>query len=232
MSASPSRLGAAIVVGDNDRFFPEVERARDEAVAAGRGLYATDVACTVPAQVVALTASTTSVDPQATAEQLDTSAAAAAAAAVTAAGLEQAFAAGTLGVAWTALPPAEQQRLAGVVTAEREKAQRDESAARAVATAARERQAAAARAEEEQRRQEALEREEQAARKAEAAAQGRARAKAAEAAARARATTRKKVDPKPDTSSGTGSKSSSGGGPAGYTGPRCYAPGGKTWKPC
>lgn len=34
-----------------------------------------------------------------------------------------------------------------------------------------------------------------------------------------------------DDSSDSG-LSSSGGGNSGYTGPRCYAPGGKTWKPC
>ena len=32
-------LAAVDVVGGNDRFYPEVERARDEAVAAGRGRY-------------------------------------------------------------------------------------------------------------------------------------------------------------------------------------------------
>ncbi|WP_291278866.1 thermonuclease family protein [Galactobacter sp.] len=33
-------------------------------------------------------------------------------------------------------------------------------------------------------------------------------------------------------SSSGGSGSSGSGGPAGYNGPRCYAPGGKSWKPC
>lgn len=35
-----------------------------------------------------------------------------------------------------------------------------------------------------------------------------------------------------DTSSDSGGRDGSGGGYPGYTGPRCYAPGGKTWKPC
>ena len=33
-------------------------------------------------------------------------------------------------------------------------------------------------------------------------------------------------------SSGGSSSASGGGSYPGYTGPRCYAPGGKTWKPC
>ena len=130
-------LAEAVIVGDNDRFYPPVEQARSEAVAAGRGLYSPDVACTVPAQVRAVTAATDSVpaiDAQASASDLDATAAAAATAAATALGLEQAFGDGRLGIAWSALPAAEQARLAG--------------------------------------------------------------------------------------------------GPAGYTGPRCYAPGGKTWRPC
>jgi micrococcal nuclease len=49
-------LAAAIVVGTNDRFYPPVEQATDEAVAAGRGLFSADVACTVPAQVRTATA--------------------------------------------------------------------------------------------------------------------------------------------------------------------------------
>lgn len=57
------------------------------------------------------------------------------------------------------------------------------------------------------------------------AADDAARAAAAAAAAAARRNT-----PRPTTggSSGGGSSSPS----TGYTGPRCYAPGGKTWKPC
>lgn len=35
-----------------------------------------------------------------------------------------------------------------------------------------------------------------------------------------------------DGSSSSGSESSSGGGYPGYTGPRCYGPGGKVWHPC
>jgi micrococcal nuclease len=269
-------LAAAIVVGANNRFYPPVEQARDEAVAAGRGLFSADVACTVPAQVRTATAATDgtpTVDAQASAAQLDTGAGAASAAALAAAGLEQSLADGRLGIAWTALPPGEQQRLTGLVTAGREKAQRDESAARSAAVVAREREAAA-RAEEEQRQHEAeaarkAAAQAEAARKAEAQAEKAHKAEAdrkaesarqaearAEAARRSKAaqpgnggtSADKKSGDSDSRSTGSGGSSrtsgkkdsggskagsgDSGGGPVGYTGPRCYAPGGKTWKPC
>ncbi len=67
--------------------------------------------------------------------------------------------------------------------------------------------------------------------KAEAAARAKAKAKArarAEARAQAEAEARRNESAdEDDSSSGGGS-----GGDSGYTGPRCYAPGGKTWRPC
>jgi len=44
-------LGEPIVVGDNDRFYPEVLAASEEAQAAGRGLFDPDVDCTLAARV-------------------------------------------------------------------------------------------------------------------------------------------------------------------------------------
>lgn len=222
-------LAAAVVIGENDRFYLQVEQARDEAMAAGRGLYSADVACTVPAQVQAVTAETDGappIDAQSTSADLETSAAAAAAAVASALALQQAFADGHLGVAWAALPTAEQERVKSVVDGGREKAQRNESAARTAASTAREREAAAARADEEraaqQRDRDRQEARERAAQKAEAARQERER----QAATQAAAERQKQAEKKPETSSG------GSGGPAGYTGPRCYAPGGKTWRPC
>ena len=75
-----------MIFGSNDRFYPPVEQARDEAMSAGRGLYSPDVACTVLAQVRAVAATTdaaTAVDALATAADLDGTAATAAAAAAT-----------------------------------------------------------------------------------------------------------------------------------------------------
>lgn len=74
-----------------------------------------------------------------------------------------------------------------------------------------------------------------------AAAQRAAAAKAAakkaaskKAAAQRQAAARRQqaVKPKPKRKSSGSSSSGSSGGYSGYTGPRCYAPGGKSWKPC
>lgn len=234
-------LGQALIVGDNDRFHPPVEQARDEAVAAGRGLFSPEVACTVPAQVRAMTTATAAVpavDVQASAADLDGTATAAAGAGATALGLLQAFGDGRLGVAWTALPAAEQKRLMDTVAVERDKAQQAETAARTASAAARDREATAARVEEERRRAETRERAAQEERDRRAARErAAAEAEAARRAQERRADTqaaerRKQADQKPNTSTKPNTSSGGSGGPAGYTGPRCYAPGGKTWRPC
>lgn len=209
-------LAAAVVIGGNDRFFPEVERARDEAVAAGRGLYSPEVACAVSAQVQDVSAAVAgipAVTAWSTPAELDASVVAAAAVTARATALEQRLTGSDPGVVWTAYPSAERRRLAGELTAARATAQRQESAGRTAAAAARERLAQAA---QERERQAALER---------AAVQEAARAEA-EAWSR-----RPQSD---DSGSGRASSNvaGSGGGPPGYTGPRCYAPGGKTWRPC
>jgi micrococcal nuclease len=219
-------LGAVVVIGGNDRFYPPVEEARDEAVVAERGLYSADVVCTVPAKVRAVTNAADSfpgVDVQATSTQLDTGASTAAAAVATAIGLEEAFTDGSLGVAWSALPDPEQERLADLLTAGKIKAQRDELAARTAATSAREREEVA-RAAEVRRQREARERAAQEKRERQAA---RAAEKAAEQARQVEVAAAKARTQQSDSSSPGGSS-----GPAGYTGPRCYAPGGKTWRPC
>ena len=139
-------LAQAIVVGPNRRFSPQVVRARDDAVAASRGLFSADVACTVPARVRAVAdaaASSPPVDPRAPSAQLEAGVAASAAAAVSAATLERDLRDGGPGVPWSALPAAEQRLLLARVVASREKAQRDEAAGRAAAAAARDREAAA-----------------------------------------------------------------------------------------
>src|SRR4051794_17786776 len=65
----------------------------------------------------------TGVAVQATSAQLDTGASTAEAAVATAIGLEEAFADGSLGVAWSALPDPEQEHLADLLTAGKIKAQ-------------------------------------------------------------------------------------------------------------
>ena len=49
-------LAAVVVIDGNNRFYPPIAAARDEAAAAGRGLYSPDIACTIPGQVNAVTA--------------------------------------------------------------------------------------------------------------------------------------------------------------------------------
>jgi hypothetical protein len=66
----------------------------------------------------------TGVDVRATPVQLDTGVSTAAAAVATAIGLEEAFADGSLGVAWSALPDPEQEHLAGLLTAGKQGAAR------------------------------------------------------------------------------------------------------------
>ncbi|MCD2188014.1 hypothetical protein [Actinomycetospora soli] len=86
---------------------------------------------------------------------------------------------------------------------------------------------ARARAEAEARRAEAAAREEQ----RRVAAAERAEQRRLDAAAEPR---RASSSSGSTSGSGSSSGSSSGGSGAypGYTGPRCYAPGGKTWRPC
>lgn len=232
-------LGAALVVGGNDRFYPAVARARDEAVAAHRGLYATDVACTVPAQVQALaTAAAPADDPQASSAQLDAGADAAARAVAATVALQRAFETSAQPVAWSALPTAEQLRLVALVAAVHEKAQRAEGVARGAATAAREREAARDRAAQQEReRQEAEERRSREAR--ERAAQEKRERQAADRAEKerrqreARKPTAPAPEPKPSPSvPGGGPWYPKNGGPPGYTGKRCFAPGGTMWRPC
>jgi micrococcal nuclease len=149
-----------VIVGGNDRFYPQVEQARDEAVAAGRGLHSPDVACTVPAQVRAVVAAVdtvTAADAQASAAKSGRDRCGgghrSGSCVRVSAGLRRRPAGG--GLDRSASDGA--RALTGVVAAGHKKAQQAETAARTPALAAREREAAA-RAEEERRQAEARER--------------------------------------------------------------------------
>ena len=48
-------LASAVVIGSNDRFYPPVLEAQQEAITESRGLYSPDVACTIPGRVAAVT---------------------------------------------------------------------------------------------------------------------------------------------------------------------------------
>jgi micrococcal nuclease len=231
VNAEVARQGFAnaIIVDGNDRFYPPVEAARAEAAAGGRGLYSPTIACTLPGQVQTISTAVAELatpDSAAASADLDSAVATAAASVSLATELEKSFAGDRVGQAWAAIPTDEQQRLAARATAAREAAQNAEAAARTAAAAARDREALEAAERDRQAReaeaQRAREAEKQRAREAQAAREAEARRKQQEddAASQRRNTTRSKAAPAPANPD------------SGYTGPRCYAPGGKTWKPC
>jgi micrococcal nuclease len=235
VNAEMARAGLAtpIVVGENDRFYPPVLAARNEAADHRRGLYSPDVACTLPGQVQVVAAAVTSAPvaqaqpANASAPELDSAAGDAAAAVAVVAGLEAAFGGDRTGQIWAAFSSDEQARMASHISSLRQTAQQKEAALRSAVAAAEQRaaaQAEAARAAEREHRA----REAEAARAVEnerraprisagdgpsGAAPGRAPASAARPA------------PAPQPAPAANPY-------PGYTGPRCYAPGGKTWKPC
>lgn len=241
-------LATAVVVGPNDRFYPPVLEAQQEAISHGRGLYSADVACTIPARVAAVTTAAENA-PAAPAQpadapsgDLDATAGEVASIVAQVIELENAFTGERIGHVWSALSEDDRNRLAAAVTSARETAQRKESELRSMAEAAKNREAAeaAAAAERERQAREAREREARArereareaearkaeAQKAEAAAEQRRRQRDAEPAPAPR-------KPAPAPEPRTQRESSPGKNPyPGYNGPRCYEPGGKVWHPC
>ncbi|WP_309075705.1 thermonuclease family protein [Paenarthrobacter sp.] len=244
-------LGVPMVVGENRKFLPPVEAAHSEARSAQDGLFSEAVECTLPAQVAAAS------DALAAAENTTpatTSAAAGATAAGIAAALITAKAARDLlsvardteqSIVWAAYESAEAtSKLAALSTritrAEntltKAKAQQTSLAA-AEKKAEEERLAAAARAEAERKAaEEAAAAAKKAADEAAAAAQARAAAAAAEAE-RIRNIPAPVAPPVlqyvPPVQQYVPPAPAVPADPApGYTGPRCYAPGGKTWRPC
>ncbi len=185
VNAEVARAGLAdAVVDGNARFLPAVESAQREAAEAGRGLYGTAAACTLPGRTQAVTTSlaaepaTATLPAEAIADDIDRMAGDAARVVALAAATRDGFTAARDGVLWDVYSPQEHDRFAAEATKAWESALRAESELRAAATAARTREADAARAAEEQA----------AAARAEAARAEAARAEAARAeAARAEA---------------------------------------------
>ncbi|MBO1030115.1 thermonuclease family protein [Tessaracoccus sp. SD287] len=244
-------LGAAVVYRPNDKFHGAVLRAQQEAQAARVGLYDPKVACTLPAQVASTVAALESLpEPSAT----DAAAALAALGMVAAAiegaqAVESALDDAERGVhavrraAYEAGVPGYRKMLRAALTGAREKRQRhtahhaalvgSEEAARKAAEA---RKAEEARKADESRKALAAQKveEERKADEARRAEQARKAAQEREAAAK-KAQQRKLVKApatKRPSAPKTTSKPKATNPYPGYTGPRCYAPGGKTWKPC
>jgi micrococcal nuclease len=240
-------LGIPVQYGENRKFLPPVEAAYAEARTAKSGLFSEQVDCTVPAQ---LAQTTKALETAAAAEPATTSAAAGVAVAALVAGLAAAKALRTVlaaakdaqrAIYWAGLTAtvtaaylstldskvaaAEKKRdetkaLQGTLAAAEKKAHEDRLAAEAQAAA--EKRAA----------------EERAAAEKKAAEEAAAKAAAAEAARQAEAERLRRlpvpapyvppapqpyIPPAPAPYVPPATK---------YTGPRCYAPGGKSWTPC
>ncbi|OZM77534.1 thermonuclease family protein [Pseudonocardia sp. MH-G8] len=255
VNAEMARAGLAVplVVGDNDRFLPPVQQARDEAAAQGRGLFSPEITCTVPAQVATVTAAAEQAPaaaaqpPGASSAELATSASLAVAAVTTARALEDALVRDAMGLAWAVFTPDERDRLLQDVRDAAGRAEREAGALREAEAAATAQEAEAARVEEqrraeEQRRTEERQAEERRAEEQRQAREAAERREAREAAARQEAreaAERQAREAQSQSRSGgdgearpSAPDAGGSGAPSGYTGPRCYAPGGKTWKPC
>ncbi|GAA4678451.1 hypothetical protein GCM10023215_09260 [Pseudonocardia yuanmonensis] len=231
-------LGVPVMYGENDAYLSEVEEAATEAEANGRGLYPPEITCTIPGQVATAEAAAagapTAVQPAgSTAAQLDTLAAQADAPIAQAAAFLSFAGGDRSGIAWAAFDRAGQDRLVGRVVHAVDRARNDQSSLRTAADDARAREKAEAdrRAAEQAAREQAD--REQAAREKAAREQAARDKAAADRAARDRASAPSGTSSSGPRAGTPGSSGSTAQNPyPGYTGPRCYAPGGKTWKPC
>lgn len=245
-------LGVAVLFEPNDRFYAEVLAAQEEAEENSAGLFATNIECTVPAMadtaVEGLSALSDTVP--ATAADVDSSLAVVTAA--IAVGKAKSKTLGALAdssdvaasavwavkrVSYTALINSGMERAttirtklvakqAALVEAKKEKAAeaaRTKAKAKAEAQAKAERKAVAQ-----------AEAERTAVAKAAAERKAAAQRAAEREAAAARAAERRRQAAPPTTYRAPlkEKKDNGGGSYPGYTGPRCYAPGGQSWKPC
>jgi micrococcal nuclease len=226
-------LAAVMVIDGNDRFYPPIAAAHAEAVAAGRGLYAPDIACTVPGQVKAVTAAAKGLaapDAAASSADLDAAAGTAAEVVALATALENAFAAEHVDPVWSAIDAGERQRMAATVTATHEAAKRNEADTRSAAAEARTREAAER--DRQAREQAAREQREREAREEAARKQRERQAREQAAREQRERQASQNRDSAPDPAPGPAPKPRPDNPYPGYTGPRCYDPGGVTWKPC
>jgi micrococcal nuclease len=230
-------LGIPMLVGSNDRFHGEVLAANAEARAAGRGLYAGDVTCTLPGQVQQMeTAPGTTTAVASTPEQYDAAADQADAVAARARGLLATFDGPRIGRIWSAFSRAAQDALRARVQAVADRASQSGATSRSMATTVRERAAAERRAQEEAARREEQRRQDEAEAQAQAEAEYEAHLAESRRRAAGASSSSSSSSPSNDSSRSSSGNSSASSGSAGaypgYTGPRCYAPGGRTWRPC
>lgn len=221
-------LGDAIAIGGNDERFADVRAALEEAHENGRGLFDPTAECTLAAlnrQAAAPLAEAEALSAGSSAAQAVSAAATTLALSKTLDELES----HTLDSTWIGVrvyrTVGANVEAAFVSTARSTVLDMNESlTGLAEERKAAEDRAAKKRAADEKRRADA-------AAKAAAEAKEAAERAAREAVERAAADAAARERDRGSSSSGTGSGSGSNPYP-GYTGPRCYAPGGKTWKPC
>lgn len=235
-------LGIALVVGENKAYFEQVKSAQQEAEAAERGLFGKGTQCTLPAQVQAATTALTLVIE---APASTTSAAAEAAIASAATAIAAAKALETLlkiadksvnEVLWVAYTPANLASKLGSLSGSINQAQTRLTSRTAEKTSLADAEAkAAARKAADEAAAVAKKAADEAAQKAAEIAAAQAAATAAVEAERVRNLPPAYVPPPyvpPAPPAYVPPAENPGGGPPGYTGKRCYAPGGKTYRPC
>ncbi|GAA3268855.1 thermonuclease family protein [Paenarthrobacter aurescens] len=242
-------LGVPMVVGDNRKFLPPVEAAYQEARTAKAGLFAETIECTLPAQLAAASEALTAAEnaaPATTSAAAGTTATGLAAALVTAKAARDLLSAARdteQSIVWAAYESVEAGSKLAALTTRITQAEntltkvkdQQTSLAAAEKKAEEERVAAAARAEADRKAaEEAAAAAKKAADEAAAAEQARAAAAAAEAERIRNIPAAPPVQQyAPPAQQYVPPAPVAPANPApGYTGPRCYAPGGKTWRPC
>ncbi|MGD7788342.1 thermonuclease family protein [Propionibacteriaceae bacterium Y1700] len=230
-------LGVAVLFEPNRRFLAEVEAAEQSARQKEFGLFGADVQCTLPAQTTAMNNQLATLSQ----EQPTTSAAAAAAAAaastllVDADRLHHSLLNGSLvhGAAVIAAYDRDLRRslaysLQSSINTAKAEQQRLDKLAKALKAEEKRKAEAKRRAEERRKAEEARAAEQR------RAAEAR-RTQAEQQRRSANTSPNRPTAPEKSTPRKKAPKESSGSSDnpyPGYTGPRCYAPGGKTWRPC
>lgn len=240
-------LGVPVTYEPNSKFRPPVDEAYQEAQEQQAGLFAENIECTVPAMVAAMEDTAAQAAEEGAGSTAASAAAAAAAVYALAKTADEGFDAFESGakagksIIWTALSSAQRTELQARASAARstvyerhgelttlqsERQTAEEEVIRKAAEAKAEAERVAAKAEAErvaaaQAEADRIAAEAEASRLAAAQAEANRRAAAVPPAPAYNPPPAPAYNPPPAQSN-----------PPGYTGPRCYAPGGKSWRPC
>lgn len=223
-------LGVAELIEPNRRFYDEVRDAQGSAEGLEAGLFGSTTACTLSAQVAAVEQQTAALTAPVTTTsgEYDAVVTRAEGLGVRAEALLAQFAGPRIGPVWDVYARSEQDAFAVRVTATRDLARATAELFRTSVDAARVAEADQRRVTERARRAQVLE-EQRVVRE-----QAAARRLEPDRAAASALTPERSSGSSSSTGSGSSSGTSSSGGSSsdGYTGPRCYLPGGKVYRPC